>query len=417
MNQNEMNTFVDIFYLWNEYRELIAFETKTKKYTYAELQEQILFSSYFFSHINQKKIGIKITNTYKFVVILFSVLLTNNIAVLLGNNTFEDLDLLIDDHNVDNYLTTEKKGIIKSRDNIECAVILFSSGTHGQPKGVMLSERNLITNTFSGMRMYRYNHGYKYLNFLPNYHAFGLVCDLFGPLFSGGTICIMESRLDFLNSLIFFNPDCLNIAPAFLPILCQCLKQFKFNLKKVISGGAHTNYDDILELHKIGVGVYSCYGLSECSPCVSISPENDFLNKSCGKILDCCNIIIIDNEICIEGSNVMIGYYGHAKHSGLYHTGDLGYLKNGYLYVTGRVDELIVLSSGIKLSPLYIESKLNEKKEVIESLLKKENDKVTLYIFAKEKVDLTDIEEISYVDMIQFVDMPLPRNETGKLIR
>lgn len=417
MKTNNIETFSYVFNLMVDYNDLIAFRYKDKEYSYQTFRKQVLYSIYHFNSYENKKVGIKIDDTYEFTCLYFAVVLSNNTAVLLTDESDSSIcDLIIDSSNKDEFLKEVKQGTIKIRDNDSPATIIFSSGTHGKPKGVMLSEKNLVSDTFSGKRMYNYDKGMTYLHLLPNTHAFGLVCDLFGPLFSGGTICLMETKYDFYNSLIRFNPDSLNIVPALLPVLYECLKTFKYNLKKVISGGAGTDYNIIKKFYDIGVNVHACYGLTECSPCVSIAPEGKPLTHSSGKLLDCNKVIIIDGEICIEGTNVMIGYYGEEKLSGLYHTGDLGYLKDDEIYITGRIDELIILDSGVKLSPQYIESKVNEK-GAIESLLKKIDDKIVLTIFSKNELDLSDINELSYIDKIVYSKEPLERTTTGKLVR
>ena len=325
MNLSKTETFSYVFNNMKSYEDLIAFRYKDKEYSYKTLRNQVLHSLKHFNDFENKLIGIRIDDTYSFTCIYFAVVLSNNTAVLLSENNDSSIcDFVIDKDNVSNYLTQDDYGKIKTRDHNSCASILFSSGTHGKPKGVMLSEANLVSDTFSGKRMYEYNKGMTYLHLLPNYHAFGLVCDLFGPLFSGGTICLMESKYDFYNALIRFNPDSLNIVPALLPTLYECLKTFKYNLKKVISGGAGTDYNIIKKFYDICLNVHACYGLTECAPCVSISPEGSPLTHSSGKILDCNKIEIIDDEICITGTNVMIGYYGYEPLKGVYHTGDLG---------------------------------------------------------------------------------------------
>ena len=417
MKSNNIETFFEVFNLMADYDDLIAFRYKDKEFTYKDLRNQVLYSINNLSSFNDKRIGIMLDDTYDFIILYFAVVLSNNTAVLLtSEKEFSICDLIIDSNNKDIYLKKIKEGTPKIRDKASCATILFSSGTHGEPKGVMLSEVNLISDTFSGKRMYRYDKGMTYLHLLPNTHAFGLVCDLFGPLFSGGTICLMESKYDFLNALVRFNPDSLNIVPALLETLYKCLKTFKFNLKKVISGGAGTDYKMIKKFYDIGVNVHACYGLSECAPCVSIAPEGYPLTHSSGKILDCNTITIIDNEICIEGSNVMIGYFNEEPLKGIYHTGDLGYIKDGEIYLTGRIDDLIILDSGIKLSPQYIESLVNEK-GAIESILKKENGNVVLKIVSENELDLSDISEMNYIDRVIYTKEPLLRTATGKLIR
>ena len=183
-------------------------------------------------------------------------------------------------------------------------------------------------------------------------------------------------------------------------------KVFGGNLKTVFSGGAHLDPFYIEEFAKYGVNIYQGYGMSECSPV--ISTNTPFANKpgSVGKILKNARIKIVDGEILVRSTSVMTGYYqmpeetGKALEDGWLHTGDKGYVdEDGYLFINGRVKNLIILSNGENISPEEIENKLGLYPLIDEVVVTGEGNGLTARIYpdqdlvVKKKMDDEKLEK------------------------
>ena len=306
----------------------------------------------------------------------------------------------------------------------------------------MLSEENLLSDTIGGMRRYNYSMDSIYVNVLPYSHLFGLVADLLGVLYSGGMVCCIQNKLNFFGELQFFKPTNLNLPPIMVDAIYRMLlstnsftKATGGNLKKIMCAGA--KMDDAMneEFEKYGMFVYSAYGLTECSPCVAMNGELAHKVGSVGKVLPCCSVKIVDDEICVKGSNVMLGYYNNDEinsqiiKDGWFYTGDLGYLDmEGFLFLTGRKNSLIVFEDGRKILPELVEEEINKIKGVKESIVSPWNERNKTKILVKIVMDdMIETKEInflleklkikSYVKDIYFSKEPLARNVLGKLIR
>jgi long-chain acyl-CoA synthetase len=120
-------------------------------------------------------------------------------------------------------------------------------------------------------------------------------------------------------------------------------------------------------MHKFGIVCLEGYGITECSPLISVNRNKDYCFGSVGKILPCFQLKLQEDEILVRGDSVMIGYYKDKELTdsvlidGWFHTGDLGVLdKNGFLHITGRKKNLIVLKNGKKVSPEEIETRVSQ---------------------------------------------------------
>ena len=173
------------------------------------------------------------------------------------------------------------------------------------------------------------------------------------------------------------------------------------NLELFICGGAPLSEKIAYELTSMGINVLNGYGITECSPIVSVN--RNFANRlgSVGQVLD-CNEVKINNpdengvgEIYVRGTNVMVGYYNdeeatkEAFDNGWFKTGDLGYLdKDGFLFVTGRIKNLIILSNGKNVSAEEIEEKiLDEISYVEEVIVYDDDDKLAAEIYLNETAE------------------------------
>ncbi len=303
----------------------------------------------------------------------------------------------------------------------DCCTIIYTSGTTGEPKGVMLSHKNILSNVKSVNTAIPAKDTDVFLSFLPLSHALERTTGQFIPILCGSTIAYAENSKTLAKNLKEVRPTILISVPKIFEkfhdaiwdkvnkssklkkkLFKWALKQnkntFKYKIadylvfKKIrnnlggrlrisISGGAKLNENLVKFFSKIGILILEGYGLTETSPVVSVTTENDM--KNFGKIgvgrgLSGIEIRISnEKEILIKGQNVFSQYYKNNEATkksfdkdNWFCTGDLGYIdSNGFLSVTGRKKEMIVLSGGKNVWPEYIENLLNNDKFISQSMV------------------------------------------------
>lgn len=207
-------------------------------------------------------------------------------------------------------------------------------------------------------------------------------------------------------------------------------------LRKILCGGAGLKATVAKELREYGVFAYGCYGLSECSPCVTANRDDYYKDGSAGMPLNCNSITIAeDGEILISGTNVMLGYYNDPEATakviidGVLHTGDLGYIdEDGFLFITGRKSNLIVFSDGTKCSPETLEEQIVINTAAEEAIVYQSDvenratlcAKIYLQDPSKKESVINFIENTltrHKFDAIEFTIEPLARNANGKIRR
>jgi long-chain acyl-CoA synthetase len=186
------------------------------------------------------------------------------------------------------------------------------------------------------------------------------------------------------------------VPPIILKMWIKAIKRGKLsrigNAKMIGSGGAKIDSETIRTISNSGIVFGQCYGMTETSGNIT-SIANDLQHlDSVGKPIQGMEILIIDGEVCVKGERVMTGYYNNEEETdgclkdGVLHTGDLGYLDaDGYLYITGRKKNLIILSSGENVSPEELEDKLYACSLIRECKVYEENDKIVAGVYAAEK--------------------------------
>jgi len=294
----------------------------------------------------------------------------------------------------------------------DIASLIYTSGTTDKPKGVMLTHKNLCSNFQSIDKLKLFSDNDTFISILPLHHAYPFMITLIVPLFCRARVTYTSSlRSDELLNLmreakvtvlvgvpqlfsIFYTnisekmrkmPFLLKV-PLFglIEILRQIRRFSKINLSKLVlskihqpfgqalrffaCGGAKLNEEAARFLMKIGFTILEGYGLTETSPVVTFNPLKRQKIGSVGRVIPDVELKIdkLDasgiGEVVIKGPNVMQGYYNRTQDSlnvlkdGWFYSGDLGYIdKDGYLYITGRKKEIIVLSSGKNIYPEEIE--------------------------------------------------------------
>lgn len=292
----------------------------------------------------------------------------------------------------------------------DLATIMFTSGTTGKSKGVMLTHRNLAENA-TALDM-GYEPGMVVMSVLPIHHAYCLSMDILKGTSIGAIICINDSLLRVAKNIKLFEPNMILMVPLMVETLAKKMEEASFipaplvkakvfgkQFHTICSGGAYLNPAYIDLFKKYGITILQGYGMTECAPVISTNCNGAFKAGSIGKCMPNCEAKIVDEEIWVKGSSVMQGYYkmpeetAQTLEDGWLKTGDLGYIdEEGYLFLTGRKKNLIITPNGENVSPEEIENKLSEKRLVQEVLVRESDGVIEAEIFpdyeyaAKKKI-------------------------------
>ncbi len=346
---------------------------------------------------------------------------------------------------------------VAGRAEDDIATLIYTSGTTGKSKGVMLTQYNLAQNVEAVP--FSKGPGCRLLSVLPVHHAFCLVMDWLKGFSLGAELCINDSFMHMIRNMGIFKPDVMLMVPLMietiykrlaavdptLPKAAVAANVFGENLKIIFTGGAHLDPFYIDELEEYGIQVLEGYGMSECSPVISSNTPDCHKKGSIGKPLKNVEIRFEDGEIQVKGSSVMKGYYrmpeetAETLEGGWLHTGDKGYIdEDGFLFINGRVKNLIILSNGENISPEEIENKLGINPVVGEVVITGENNGLTARIYPDQdvikakgmddeavKAALNDLikeynkKQPTYRQIVSLVirQNPFHRNATRKIIR
>lgn len=269
------------------------------------------------------------------------------------------------------------------------ATILYTSGTTGEPKGVMLTQQNIVSNTRAATEGFEMSPRDRRLNFLPLSHIFARTCDLYTWLEAGYELALAESRESVIADCAAFRPTLLNGVPYFYDkvrrtVLDQGSKDPEAlrnllggDIRLCCSGGAALP-DHVFDFFwEHDVPLLQGYGLTETSPVISMSsPEHVRRGASGRTIRDVEVRIAEDGEILTRGPHIMVGYYRKPEataeviRDGWFHTGDLGKVdEDGFVYITGRKKEILVTSGGKNIAPVYLESLLTEEPLILQAVV------------------------------------------------
>ncbi|MGN0447227.1 MAG: AMP-binding protein [Acutalibacteraceae bacterium] len=339
-----------------------------------------------------------------------------------------------------------------------CALIVYTSGTTGDRKGVMLSNRNMAANTCYN----EYNMDTEDVSFsvLPMHHVFCYCCDVLKTIYDGGTLCLNGDMKNLYKNFLRFEPTIMRIVPS----LCKSIltrikitqknnpdlskreaaeKVVGKNFRRMIAGSAFLSGKLIDEFEQYGITARQGYGMSECSPRITTSDFSDNCKYSNGKILSVNEVRSEDGEIQVKGPSVMIGYYKRPEQTkaaftddGFLHTGDLGFVKDGHIYLVGRKKNLIILSNGENVSPEEIENLFADESIVKEVVVYGENDVIVCEVFPDRELysDKSEDElkamideivskinenspQIRRIAQVKLRDKPFARTPSGKIKR
>ena len=248
-----------------------------------------------------------------------------------------------------------------------CAM-LFTSGTTGQSKGVLLSHLAITTGAKNGCYGYPDVFFQRYVLILPLTHIFGLIRNLMTSIYTGSAMRICRNTKDMFKDIAIFRPSILVLVPALVEMTLNLSRQLGRNMfgpdvKTIICGAAMVPPYLVREYEKLGIKLLPGYGLTESSNLVSGNPESSEHPESVGYLYPGLQAKVVDGELWIRGPNVMDCYLNDVAETekafvdGWFRTGDLvRFDEDQRLYITGRLKELIVLATGENISPQEIEN-------------------------------------------------------------
>lgn len=337
-----------------------------------------------------------------------------------------------------------------NNDTSKLKMLVYTSGTTGMAKGVMLSEHNLVSEIYYGLQVATiHDTG---LSVLPYHHTYEAVVGILVGLHYHATICINDNLKAVLKNLQLYKPDYIYLVPAFVEIFYKRIwstakegnkdtalkilisvsnflrkfgidlrkKLFKSvhsafggNLKKMVVGGAPLRPELGKFFDSIGISLTNGYGITECSPLVSVNTDEFNDPSTVGVQVPCCEIKLEnitddgEGEICVKGDNVMMGYYKNEEKTnevlkdGWFYTGDYGKINDkGQLIITGRKKNLIVLKNGKNVFPEEIENYIMGIQYVQEVVVKgiKDEEQIEVGLCAEVFLNEDKLKELGITD-------------------
>lgn len=301
------------------------------------------------------------------------------------------------------------------------AVLLFTSGTTGVSKGVMLSHRNLVTDLMVAPTVLKVNTWDVFFSVLPLHHTYECTCGFLMPMYKGASVAYCEGLKYITKNLEETRPTMFLGVPMLFETLYKKIwknvekkgkgntlrkvirinrktkkikidlgniffkeirKVFGGRMRMMICGGAAINPKVLEGIQDFGIMALQGYGLTECAPMGALNPDTAPKSNSIGRPFPACEIKIIDaneegiGELCVKGGNVMMGYYNMPEATaqvikdGWLYTGDLGYIdEDGYVYITGRKKNVIITKNGKNVYPEELEYYLSNVPIIAESMV------------------------------------------------
>ncbi len=328
------------------------------------------------------------------------------------------------------------------------AAIIYTSGTTGKSKGVMLSQKNICEDTRAScgfVELYG-----RTIALLPLHHTFAFTVSGLANIYYGVDTLIAPSLKNVMELISDFKPTYLAVVPmivekmdkvilqkieksgkkrllSMLDNVCKPFDAIGIGLRGkcfsairnglggeldfIISGGAPIDQSIIDRFDSYGIKILNGYGISECSPVVSVNRRYHYRPNSIGQALPAVKAKI-DNpnengegEICVQSDIVMLGYYNmpeeteKAMADGWFHTGDLGRIDtDGFIYITGRIKNLIILSNGKNVSPEELETLIGRIHGVSECLVFEDDNKLAVEIYPDEELRNAQNDIQTYFD-------------------
>lgn len=349
-----------------------------------------------------------------------------NLEFLIAQDRRENADGILSEW----VLADEGKKLIAEGDNSfvnaqidpdEMSILLFTSGTTGMAKGVMLSHKNICADIIISPTLVNFDETDIFFSVLPIHHTFECTCDFLIPLYKGSAIAHCEGLKYIVRNIQEVHPTILLCVPAIAEALHKAIwkgirskgkektvekaikisntfkklhidltdKLFKDikttlggSMRLMICGGAAINPQIFEDLNSFGIMAFQGYGLTEASPMAALNPDLKFKYASIGLAFPGTEVKIANpsetsiGEICVKGDHIMLGYYNNEEATnavlkdGWFYTGDLGYIdEEGYIFITGRKKNVIITKNGKNVFPEELEYQLSNYEAVLESMV------------------------------------------------
>ena len=427
--------------------------------------------------IKGKKICLLNKNSYEYAVNTFGIILAGGVLVLLNQHKSWDelsyeLELVEpaailtdgDDYGTKEQLEAAYGSILRPMDGFrayepvaemprcighdDLMVLMFTSGTTGRSKGVMLSERNFFSvmraHVQIGEHMMEYKHDPELVvsqyTVLPMFHLGAFIC-LFSWAHAGWALNISGDIRNFYKEIQRMPSQVMAVVPVIMNSLHKdVMRGRKKRLGELwvpICSSAMFDPQVMLDMATNGMFVVQTYGATEtCGDGIinyaqdakhigAVGQGNDYLDYK----------LEPDGELCIRGDSIMLGYYKDPEATaavidkdGWFHTGDLARVdEDGYYYITGRKKNLIILNSGENVSPEELEGMVEKCPVVQECIVKELGKKIGVVVYCEKEHQQTVRDFVTQVNrtiplykrigVVEFSETPLPRNAAGKLVR
>ena len=428
--------------------------------------------------IKGQRIVLLSRNCYEFCVASYGIILAGGVLVTLNQKkTWEELEyelglvepaLILNDgidygcraeleasygpklRPMDCYKETAPGELTDCVGHDDLMMLMFTSGTTGRSKGVMLSERNMcaslhtysevaenwITNRLPAGQKLPLSH----MTLLPLFHMACFVCVMSYPP-AGWALNLCGDIRDFYRDLGLMHSDVMASAPMLVETIYNDMKRGRVSrlngLWDLCCSSAALDPKMLLELAQNGFVVNQCYGMTETfgDGILNFTQVEKHMS-AVGKPDDHVQYKLDETgEICIKGDCVMLGYYKDPEATaevidadGWFHTGDLARMdEEGFYYITGRKKNLIILASGENVSPEELEKKLALCPAITECIVKEKGQKICAVIYCPEdkqeevRAFITEVNRsltlYKRISAVEFTVEPLPRNALGKLLR
>ncbi len=428
--------------------------------------------------IKGRRIVLLSRNCYEFCVASYGIILAGGVLVTLNQKkTWEELEyelglvepaLILNDgidygcraeleasygpklRPMDCYKETAPGELTNCVGHDDLMMLMFTSGTTGRSKGVMLSERNMcaslhtysevaenwITNRLPAGQKLPLSH----MTLLPLFHMACFVCVMSYPP-AGWALNLCGDIRDFYRDLGLMHSDVMASAPMLVETIYNDMKRGRVSrlngLWDLCCSSAALDPRMLLELAQNGFVVNQCYGMTETfgDGILNFTQVEKHMS-AVGKPDDHVQYKLDETgEICIKGDCVMLGYYKDPEATaevidadGWFHTGDLARMdEEGFYYITGRKKNLIILASGENVSPEELEKKLALCPAITECIVKEKGQKICAVIYCPEdkqeevRAFVTEVNRsltlYKRISAVEFTVEPLPRNALGKLLR
>lgn len=430
---------------------------ETVRISYARLQKDVRALALYLHNagLSRMQIGILGENSYEWIVAYFAIVLSDNVVIPVDKELpAEDIAavlkrgdakalfyssayseeaaantdlLLIDMKTVAEICGTPQLEYPLATDIRAMCTLAFTSGTTGEPKGVMLSQYGLMKDAVTSSQNLLVPEGSVLV--LPLYHTFGFMSGVLCQLLKGYPVYINTSIRRVLSDIRFAAPRHICAVPLLLQVLYDQIwnnirksgkeetvrKLLKYSnslllegkdvrrklfkevleglggsLEMLVTGGAPVDPRLVEGFRELGIQVITGYGITECSPIVATMRNRHYRPDAAGTVHPESEVRIVEGEIQIRGPIVFLGYYKDAEATKAafdgewFRTGDIGYLDDeGLLHVTGRIKNLIILANGKNVAAEELEAKLRQQiEEIAEVVIYEDGKQIAAEIYA-----------------------------------